>query len=214
MTTAGAPSSEPLGRQDVVDAAMRIIGARGLEALSMRALAVELGVTPMALYHHVPNKEGLLQLVADAVIEGVAVPPSGSWDVRLAGLARELRSRLAAYPGLGPYILGSDIPMPGLDGLMTATIEMLETEGFSARDAALAFTAVHNYLVGRLTVEGTLRGDRLERLKARRAGRPQPPGGDLPADEYFDYGLRSLLAGFSPTAAGSRGGRAPRTNPA
>src|SRR4029453_2082581 len=201
MASSGAvQATEPLDRGDVVEAAMRIIRARGLDGLSMRALAVELGVTPMALYHHVPNKEGLLQLVADAVIEGVEVPRSevGTWDVRLAELARELRARLAAFPGLGPYMLGSDIPMPALDRLMTATIQMLVNEGFSERDAALAFTSVHNYLLGRLTVEATLRGARFERLKARRAGRPQPPGGDLPADEYFDYGLNRLIAGVRP----------------
>jgi len=214
-TAPGPAATEPLGREEIVAAAMRIIGDRGLDGLTMRALAVELGVTPMALYHHVPNKEGLLQLVADAVIEEVEVPgaASGPWNVRLAQLARELRARLAKFPGIGPYVLGSDIPMPGLDRLMTATIEMLEREGFTEREAALAFTAVHNYLLGRLTVEATLRGPRFEQLKARRAGWPQPPGGDLPADEYFDYGLRTLIAGVTP-AASSREERAPRASPA
>jgi AcrR family transcriptional regulator len=200
VVPAAAHATEPRSRDDVVGAAMRIIRTRGLEGLSMRSLAVELGVTPMALYHHVPNKEGLLQLVADAVIEGVEVPTSavGAWDARLAGLARELRARLATFPGLGPYMLGSDIPMPGLDRVMTGTIAMLVGEGFSDRDAALAFTAVHNYLLGRLTVEATLRGRRLERLKARRAGEPQPAGGDLPSDDYFEYGLTRLIAGLHP----------------
>jgi len=200
MTAPGATASMPLGRADIVDAAMRIIGAQGLDGLTMRALALELRVTPMALYHHVPNKEGLLQLIADAVIEDVALPSptAGGWDARLSEVARELRRRLGALPGIGPYVLGSDIPMPALDRLMTETIEMLVREGFSERGAALAFTAVHNYLLGRLTVESTLRGRRLEQLKARRAGRPQPPGGDLPADAYFDYGLSRLIAGLHP----------------
>jgi AcrR family transcriptional regulator len=200
--TRTATANEPRGRQDIVDAAMRLIGSRGLEGLTMRALALELGVTPMAMYHHVSNKEELLQLVADAVISGVEVPgnDAGPWNVRLARLAQELRAQLAAFPGVGPYVLGSDIAMPGLDRLMTQTIGMLVDEGFSERDAALAFTAVHNYLLGRLTVEASLRGERFKRLKARRAGQPQPPGGDLPADDYFEYGLSHLIDGMRPSS--------------
>ena len=201
MTGTVTPS-EPLGRAEIVDAAMRLISAEGLDGLTMRALAVELGVTPMAMYHHVSNKDELLQLVADTVIAGVDVPGPdiGPWDARLARLAYELRAQLATFPGVGPYVLGSDVAMPGLDRLMTATIGMLVAEGFSARDAALAFTAVHNYLLGRLTVEASLRGARFERLKARRAGQPQPPGGDLPADDYFDYGLSHLIEGLRPSS--------------
>jgi TetR/AcrR family tetracycline transcriptional repressor len=199
--TGTTSASERLGRADIVDAAMLVIGTRGLDALTMRALAVELSVTPMAVYHHVSNKGELLQIVADAVIAGVEVPgpETGSWDVRLGGLVRELRARLTEFPGVGPYVLGSDVVMPGLDRLMTATIEMLVDAGFGDHDAALAFTAVHNYLLGRLTVEATLRGPRLERLKARRAGQPQPLGGDFPADEYFEYGLSHLISGLHPS---------------
>jgi AcrR family transcriptional regulator len=200
--TRTAAATETRGRQEIVDAAMRLIGSQGLEGLTMRALAVELGVTPMAMYHHVANKDELLQLVADAVISDVEVPSrdTGPWNVRLTLLAQELRSQLAAFPGVGPYVLGSDVVMPGLDRLMTDTIGMLIEEGFSERDAALAFTALHNYLLGRLTVEASLRGARLTRLKARRAGQPQPPGGDLPADEYFEYGLSHLIDGLRPSS--------------
>ena len=75
---------------------------------------------------------------------------------------------------------------------------MLESAGFSSRDAALAFTAFHNYLLGRLSVEASLRGPRLAKLRATRAGTPEPPGARLPADEYFDYGLAALLRGLRP----------------
>lgn len=196
-----AAEGEPLGRQEIVDAAMRVTRANGLDGLTMRALAGELDVTPMAMYHHVPNKAALLQLVADAVIEEVEIPPpaAGTWDERLAMLARELRHRLAAFPGVGPYLLGSEIPTPGADRLVTAALAMLVEEGFTEREAALAFTALHNYLLGRLYVEASLRGPRLERLRARRAGQTEPPVvGHLPADDYFEYGLTHLLRGITP----------------
>ena len=58
---------------------------------------------------------------------------------------------------------------------------------------------MHNYLLGRLSVEASLRGPRLAKLRATRAGAPEPPGARLPADEYFDYGLAALLRGLGPS---------------
>ena len=197
MARTRASEGTPLGREEIVAGAMRVTKEVGLDHLTMRALATELGVTPMALYHHVPNKDALLQLVADAVIGEIDVPPPdvGPWDVRLAALARDLRARVSAFPGVGAYLLGSDVLTPGTDALVTSSVAMLESAGFSTRDAALAFTAVHNYLLGRLSVEASLRGPRLAKLRATRAGTPEPPGARLPADDYFDYGLAALLRG-------------------
>ena len=130
----------------------------------------------MAVYHHVQNKAELLQLVADAAIREIELPPAseGSWDMRLAALAAKLRERLAEFPGVGPYLLGSDVPMPGADRLVESAIAMLVEEGFDEEEAALAFTAVHNYLLGRLYVEASLRGPRFRRLRRRRSGLRQP----------------------------------------
>jgi len=202
MARTKASEGVPLGRDEIVAAAMRVTEQRGLDHLTMRALATELGVTPMAMYHHVPNKEALLQLVADAAIEAVDFPDAtaGAWDVRLAQLMRDLRHHLAAFPGVGPYLLGSDIATPAMDRLLTASVEMLVDAGFGERDAGLAFTAVHNYVLGRLYVEASLRGARYERLRAKRAGQPRPPIMQLPSDDYFEYGLAALLRGLRPTA--------------
>ena len=63
--------AEPLARERIVEAAMKIIDAEGLDALSMRRLGAELGVNPMAAYHYVPNKAALYDLVLEAVMAGV-----------------------------------------------------------------------------------------------------------------------------------------------
>ena len=63
--------AEPLARERIVAAAMKIIDAEGLDALSMRRLGTELGVNPMAAYHYVPNKAALYDLVLEAVMAGV-----------------------------------------------------------------------------------------------------------------------------------------------
>ncbi|MHA3725276.1 TetR/AcrR family transcriptional regulator [Leucobacter sp. HY1910] len=56
---------------DVVAAALRVLEAQGLEGCSMRRVAAELGVQPSALYHHVPDKQTLLALMADEIVAGV-----------------------------------------------------------------------------------------------------------------------------------------------
>jgi AcrR family transcriptional regulator len=194
-----ASIGEPLGRGEIVDAAMRVTKRAGLDRLTMRALAAELDVTPMAVYHHVQNKAELLQLVADAVVADVEVPPAsaGPWETRLSALARELRDRLAEFPGVGPYLLGTDVPTPGADRLVESAIAMLVEAGFDEEEAALAFTAVHNYVLGRLYVEASLRGPRYRRLRQKRSGLPVPRIPNLPADRYFDYGLEHLIRGLA-----------------
>ncbi len=76
-------------RSDVVAAALRVLDAHGLENCSMRRVAAELEVQPSALYHHVPDKQTLLALMADEIVLGV----SGSDP---AELCRALRAAMLA----------------------------------------------------------------------------------------------------------------------
>jgi AcrR family transcriptional regulator len=187
-----------LSREEIVAVAMRLTEKLGLEKLTMRAVADEFGVTPMALYYWIPNKNVLLQLLADAVIGEVELPHPdiGPWDIRLAELARGMRARLNAFPGVGAYLLGSDVVTPGADRLYTRAIQMLVEAGFDPRDATLAFTALHNLLLGRLIVETALRGPKRQRLEQEWQGRQTPPHVVLPADDFFEYGLEALLIGL------------------
>lgn len=67
-------------RADVVAAALRVLDAHGLENCSMRRVAAELGVQPSALYHHVPDKQTLLALMADEIVHGVVAGSSAGPD--------------------------------------------------------------------------------------------------------------------------------------
>lgn len=64
-------------RDDVVAAALRVLGTQGLEGCSMRRVAAELDVQPSALYHHVPNKQYLLALMADEIVGDIGVDSRG-----------------------------------------------------------------------------------------------------------------------------------------
>lgn len=68
----------------VVRTSVAIADAEGLDALTMRRLATELAVTPMAIYHHVPSKEALLDLIADESMKQLpSVDPDGPWEDEL-----------------------------------------------------------------------------------------------------------------------------------
>ncbi|WP_125100064.1 TetR/AcrR family transcriptional regulator [Leucobacter chromiireducens] len=88
---------------DVVAAALRVLDAQGLENCSMRRVAAELEVQPSALYHHVPNKQSLLALMADEIVRGVGVAQAraGAAMPEAAGVAArqlcvELRAAMLA----------------------------------------------------------------------------------------------------------------------
>lgn len=111
-----ARGGEPgLTRERIVRAAVAVADADGLEALTMRRVATELGVATMALYRHVGSKEELLDLAADTVIGSVPLPadtPPG-WRPRLAAIARLQWSLYREHPWLAHTIsLTRPTPLP------------------------------------------------------------------------------------------------------
>nr|WP_253864887.1 TetR/AcrR family transcriptional regulator C-terminal domain-containing protein [Prauserella halophila] len=78
--------------------ALDVLDEYGLESLTMRRLAAELGVQPSALYHHVPNKQALLAAVADEILARARrVRAAESWDRRVVESCTELRDAMLAY---------------------------------------------------------------------------------------------------------------------
>ena len=83
---------EKLTRDRIVDAALAVMDAEGLDAVSMRRVAREVGVDAMSLYHHVRDKDALLQAVCDRVMAGFEFPSDeGSWEDRCKAAARSWR---------------------------------------------------------------------------------------------------------------------------
>ena len=102
----GRPRTPVLNRERIHQGALRIVDAEGLDGLSMRRLAAELGVRAPSLYGHVASKEDLLHAVANEVMDAVDVSAfeSGDWQRGLRVWARSYRAALATHPNLVPFL--------------------------------------------------------------------------------------------------------------
>jgi AcrR family transcriptional regulator len=139
-----------LTREQVVAEALAVIGADGVDALSMRALATRLGVVPGALYRHVRNKEQLHDLVLDSVLAEVdcQVDHHGAWTEQVKVLAHRLRTALEKHPGIAGLLKTRDPLGPHSLALAEAFLAALHKAGLSERDTGLAFALVYDYTLG------------------------------------------------------------------
>src|SRR5687767_5102017 len=95
----GRPRGATLNQEQVVAAARQLASA-GLGTLTMARVAAVLGVTPMAVYRHVKDKDELLSLVLDSVYSEVVEPPTDlPWELRLRTLQTRVVAGLTTYPG-------------------------------------------------------------------------------------------------------------------
>jgi AcrR family transcriptional regulator len=86
-------------KQEILDAALAIADERGIDAISMRAVADRVGLTPMALYPHVGDKSGLLDGLVGRILSELPVPDSGTdWRDRLDALAHAARGVAKRHP--------------------------------------------------------------------------------------------------------------------
>jgi TetR/AcrR family tetracycline transcriptional repressor len=166
-----------LSEDDVVAAALRLTRRGGLAGLSMRALADELGVTTMAAYYHVPSKDALLDLVANAVLDSVQIAEEGDWAARLTEQNRRMRWTLLEHPGLSTYLQERPLTAAGRR-MSDHTLEMLMGAGFGRDEARLASATTQAFLLGRLSIE----------MAAGSAGRR--------AEQVFEYGMAAIVAGL------------------
>lgn len=139
---------EPLSRRRVLTAAVALVDTEGMRALTMRRLAADLGVEAMSLYHHLPNKEALLDGLVDAVVAEVDAA-AGQTGTAVNGWRTTLRQRFLAARTVmlrhpwAPGLLSSRPTIPaGLFAYYDAIVATLVRDGFSYR---LAHRAVHAF---------------------------------------------------------------------
>jgi TetR/AcrR family tetracycline transcriptional repressor len=156
-------TKERLSRDTVTERALAMADAEGIEALTIRRLATDLGVTPMALYWHFADKERLLDGMAELVLSQVKLPvddESRPWDQRLREVLDQLLGVLAAHPSVTDVvktrILQSE---PGLE-LTERVLGLLRGAGFSPEQSAQQAVYALLFIVGLVTGEpGLMHGE-------------------------------------------------------
>lgn len=144
-----APRRTRLNRDRVLRAAVALADQAGIEALSMRKLAEELGVVPMALYKHVASKEELLDGMIDIVI-GEVDPPAGGAGGKSAIRQRILSARrsLSRHPWAPGAIESRADPSPVMLAYIDSMIGMFRDGGFSIDLTHHALHALGSRLYG------------------------------------------------------------------
>jgi TetR/AcrR family tetracycline transcriptional repressor len=191
-----------------VRAALALVDDRGLPALTMRALATELKVSPMALYNHVRDKEELVDLMLDLVLGEVdCVATDGDWSIQLRALVCSFHQVLSDHHQLAKvYSAALRIGPHGLT-IIERAIHLLLQAGFSPPDAAAAFLTLYTYTVGRHQIghiapmaASTPREAEYyvalppEQIPSIRAVSPHLSGAH--GRGQFEYGLDTLLTGL------------------
>lgn len=136
-------------------AALAVIDRDGLPGLSMRAVATELGISPMALYRYVRDREELEALVVALVLSGVDTtpPPPGPWPGRITVLACRLRDTMSAHPATLPLTLTHRHRSPGGLRWSETVLGVLTEAGIEAEERVLALRALIAYVIGATQLE-------------------------------------------------------------
>jgi TetR/AcrR family transcriptional regulator, tetracycline repressor protein len=129
-----------LTRAAVVDQALALADKSGLDALTIRKLATELGVTPMALYWHFHGKDELLDGLVDRLWGEVdaTVDRNAPWTEQIRGLFESLLRVLRAHPAAPELLQHSKKQGDAALNVTELALDILRTAGFSPQDASFA----------------------------------------------------------------------------
>lgn len=144
-----AAKTPAITREALAAASLAVLRRDGLDALSMRKVAAELGVRAASLYWHVQDKEELLDLLADSLLlDARSLTTKGSWDANLRELAVVYRCHLHANRDAARVLAGRLVPGPNLLYVLDLMLGWLRSAGFSATDAARATRTMATYVQG------------------------------------------------------------------
>lgn len=203
----------PLKRGRIVSTALKIVDGEGLRALSMRRLGAELGVDPMAVYYHLPNKQALLDAIVEAVMASIdltADNPASPPEERILKAARAYRDALLAHANALPILLAHGPVTPGAMRPVALLIGILRDAGLPPAEALAGMNLIAAAVRGAVGM-GPVHEPTHEDLEAMWRALPvaefphlnkamRVSGGST--EQFFDFGIRALTRGL---LAGTQG---------
>ena len=142
-------SRVPLSRQRALQVAVALADTGGIGSLTMRKLAQELGIEAMSLYHHVSNKDDILNGMIDVVFSEIDLPPTGTdWKTAMRRRAHSARTVLARHAWAISLMESRSAPGPATLRHHDAVLGCLRQAGFSIKMTAHAYSVLDSYIYG------------------------------------------------------------------
>lgn len=211
------PARGSISRDSLADTALAIADRAGLEAVTLRALASEVGVaSPMALYTYFASKEDLVLAMRERMVGRMREDSTSftTWQALLEGTARGLTREAREHPNWIPLLSHPSGPPSSLLGYADRLIELMLEDGFSLADALRAHMCVLSFALGSVGVERVLTTTAGDDVVAKRLSLLQHVVAQAPEGSYaslasvagqidrwslgdtFEFGLKALLAGI------------------
>ncbi|NOU32577.1 MAG: TetR family transcriptional regulator [Polyangiaceae bacterium] len=196
---------EPLTREAILTAALRLVDDEGLAALSMRRVGDALGVEAMSLYNHVPSKAALLDGLYERIVSGVLpARKARSWRDHLRHQAAGLRAALALHPHAIPIFAARPAVNLGALRRLEGNLAVLREAGFSPMASLQMVQIVFAYVVGHALWSLSPRTDavqvnytELDPQELRHVREAAEGLSAYDAEAEFALGLDALLRGFA-----------------
>ena len=186
-----AAEGPALNRDLLIATLLRLLEHEGLEAVNMRRVGQELGVSPRLLYSHVRDKAAMVDLVCDAITERCMPDLAGlDWQARLVAVARAMRRALLRYPGAANWILARAthrLPPTSAYDIRTEVRSALRAAGLGELAVDHAYLCFSAYTMGHLaqTQAALVGGSPTGALEISQAE----------IDDSFETGLAIVIAG-------------------
>lgn len=213
----GRPTLSPTA---ILTAGIAIADSEGLAALSMRRLAKELNVTPMALYWHFADRDALLDAMAEQITSDARFvdDPDDAWDSRYRSVLATLIELLRAHPWMGRLLIERLVPLPHYLTALEMLLDSSRSAGVDVHDSVLLAQQAVQGVVTLVECEPATPADPTKadaELTALHAALDELPENDFPrireaagalttpldGDRYYRLGVDTIIAGLRTAAA-------------
>ncbi|WP_395293112.1 TetR/AcrR family transcriptional regulator [Kitasatospora hibisci] len=216
----GGSRRQPLTRERIVEAALRIVDTEGMDALSMRRVGQELDTGAASLYAHVGNKEELVELVLDLAYSEIELerPDPADWQEQVKRLMRRSRDVLLGHRDLAKAAVVANVPMtPHAMDVAENMLAILRSGGLDEQTAAYGVDLIGLYTTATTFEASTRSGGNSQEF----TDQVLAYFGTIPVDRYpmitsmavaltrnvwgerFEFGLDILVAGLARHGGGT-----------